>query len=310
MLEKKNFSDFFSSKVRFFKKMMKKIGLLPPNSRFKIFWETIMVLMIFINFFLITAEISFDANILKEPFLYYFSILFFIVDIIINFNSSYYENGIIVVKRKKIINNYIRKGFSLDVLALIGLLFIFFESKQIKIFSLIFLLQLISIKKRYEIIEEVIYFGELYELLLVVIKIVCVAHLFACMWHACSYYQDRGNITWITNMGLENSNWMERYLYSVYWALTTMVTVGYGDISPQNKIETVFCIFTFLIGTMVFGYSLNCIGGLLTKMDEKDKELKYILLSSKYNITYLFCIFDFFPNYVNTIYDVKSYYFF
>lgn len=269
-----NFSDACCSKLLFFKNIIKKAGLLPPNSSFKIVWETIMVFMIFLNFFLISAEISFDTNILKQQMLYYFSILFFIIDIIINFNSSYYENGIIVTKRKKIINNYIKKGFGLDVLALLGLLFIFFDSKQIKIFALIFLLQLISIKKRYEIIEEVIYFGELYELLLVVIKILCVAHLFACMWHACSYYQDPGKITWITHMSLENSHWAERYLYSVYWALTTMVTVGYGDISPQNQIETIFCILTFLIGTMVFGYSLNCIGGLLTKMDEKDKELK------------------------------------
>ena len=53
-----------------------------------------------------------------------------------------------------------------------------------------------------------------------------------------------------------------------------MVTVGYGDIVPQNRVEVGFCSFTILSGSMVFGYCLNRIGTLLTGIDERDKELK------------------------------------
>ena len=63
--------------------------------------------------------------------------------------------------------------------------------------------------------------------------------------------------TWLVVKGLENAFWMEKYLYSIYWALTTMVTVGYGDIVPQNRVEVGFCSFTILSGSMVFGYCLN-----------------------------------------------------
>jgi hyperpolarization activated cyclic nucleotide-gated potassium channel 2 len=37
--------------------------------------------------------------------------------------------------------------------------------------------------------------------------------------------------------------WTVRYINSIYWAVTTMITVGYGDISPQTPIERLFGIF-------------------------------------------------------------------
>ena len=59
----------------------------------------------------------------------------------------------------------------------------------------------------------------------------------------------------------------------MYWSLTTMITVGYGDIVPKNEFEVGICLITYMVGTVIFGYSLNCIGGLLNRMEEKNKEL-------------------------------------
>ena len=54
-----------------------------------------------------------------------------------------------------------------------------------------------------------------------------------------------------------------RYINSIYWAVTTMNTVGYGDISPQTATERLFGIFFLLIACGVFSFTMNTIGAAL-----------------------------------------------
>jgi len=42
---------------------------------------------------------------------------------------------------------------------------------------------------------------------------------------------------------------------SVYYAATTLCTVGYGDITPKNIIEVIYSASIIIIGSGIFGFN-------------------------------------------------------
>ena len=52
------------------------------------------------------------------------------------------------------------------------------------------------------------------------------------------------------------------------------MTVGYGDIVPQNPKETSFTLFTALFGCMVFGYNINKISTIFQEMNKVEKKMQ------------------------------------
>ena len=60
-------------------------------------------------------------------------------------------------------------------------------------------------------------------------------------------------------------------MLSVYWALATMTTVGYGDVGPVNHDERLFALVAAMIGGIVFSYSLGSITQLIQKKHGKHK---------------------------------------
>jgi len=55
----------------------------------------------------------------------------------------------------------------------------------------------------------------------------------------------------------------------------TMVTVGYGDITPQNNYELVCSSVIMIISSAIFGYSINSIGLILKNINESNQKLRY-----------------------------------
>lgn len=41
---------------------------------------------------------------------------------------------------------------------------------------------------------------------------------------------------WMARIQMEDNLWSTKYIYTLYFACTTMFTVGYGDILPTNKV--------------------------------------------------------------------------
>ena len=65
----------------------------------------------------------------------------------------------------------------------------------------------------------------------------------------------------------------KRYLHSLYFVITTLSTVGYGDISAKNDAEKILCIVTMLLGVSAFAYVTSTMTTLIQNYDQDNEKL-------------------------------------
>jgi hypothetical protein len=64
------------------------------------------------------------------------------------------------------------------------------------------------------------------------------------------------------------------YLIALYWAVTTLTTMGYGDITPNTPSEYIYTIFTMLIGVSFYAYIASNVSIVLSNIDEVGSEYR------------------------------------
>ncbi len=235
-----------------------------------------MLLIIVYQCFLFSLEISFDVQLTESvPYsfiLQVFCFIFYLIDIFLKTNTSFYEYGVCVKDRQKILNHYVKTMLLWDFISFLAFFLSFFAHKDVKIFKVFFFFTYNNVRNLYKKLREQRKIGDLFELVLLLCRLICLAHFIACIWHAIGYYKLRENDqSWLERYASQGL--FSRYLISLYWAITTLCTVGYGDITPTNLFEMFYCSCIMLLGTLVFGYSINSVGILINRIDEKGREL-------------------------------------
>jgi voltage-gated potassium channel len=81
-----------------------------------------------------------------------------------------------------------------------------------------------------------------------------IAHWLACGWLA------------IGGIDMEADEF-SKYLRSLYWCITTLATVGYGDIVPKTNLQTVYAMVVMLLGVGVYGYVIGNVTNLVANID-------------------------------------------
>ena len=86
---------------------------------------------------------------------------------------------------------------------------------------------------------------------------------------------------WIIKNNLQNNSFFDIYIASLYYQMTTLTTVGYGDISSTNGFETIYGIFILIVGACAYSWILTYISNYIKKNNEKfiDFEEKMKVLS-------------------------------
>ncbi|KAL7119567.1 hypothetical protein ACP275_02G070600 [Erythranthe tilingii] len=259
----------------------------PMDSRYRS-WETVMVILVAYSAWVCPYEIAFLKSNPSTPLFIADNIvdLFFAVDIVLTFFVAYIDSTtqLLIHDSRKIAKRYLSTWFIMDVASTIPFetiaFFISSERHSPLTYSLLGLLRfwrLRRVKSFFTRIEKDIRFNYfwvrcarlLFVTLLQVHCAACLAYLLA------DIYPNGGN-TWIGSAipNFKETSLLIRYISAMYWSITTMTTVGYGDIHAVNALEMVFIVFYMLFNLGLTAYIIGNMTNLVVEGTRRTMEFR------------------------------------
>ena len=60
----------------------------------------------------------------------------------------------------------------------------------------------------------------------------------------------------------------------LYFTITTITTVGYGDLTPNTFMERAFCVVLMLVGVVSYSFAISQFSSLFNSLDSRRARLK------------------------------------
>lgn len=243
-------------------------------SRLRMVWDVLIGVMVAMTAITVPFRISFDIQ--DTEFLYVsdrVSDICFVLDIALSFLTTYVDDtGVEIVDRYEIRRHYLKTNFLVDLVSTVPFDF-FVESltsekdfRSLKLFrtiKLVKLLRLVRLSKLYKMkmqwTSELDISMDTVRLLKLLAPVMTIAHYVGCFWYYMSAQHPKEDAWW-GNIYLEDPNSiLSKYIASVYWATTTMTTVGFGDIIAVNSFEQAYSTLVMIGGTTLFAYVVGTV---------------------------------------------------
>jgi len=185
----------------------------------------------------------------------------FLVDMVLNFITPVYVNGHLVTSRKGIAIHYLKGWFILDLLSIFPWAILGLSWEGVRLLRLLRLAHIAKFMQK--LAKENVINASVLRMIFLGFWVALFAHLATCGWIVLG----AGNIgpEWTSHKEL-------LYLRSLYWAVTTIATIGYGDVTPVTPIQTIFTISVEVIGAGLYGYVIAIFASLIANLDSARKK--------------------------------------
>ena len=102
-----------------------------------------------------------------------------------------------------------------------------------------------------------------------------IAHWLACLFFGIAQntiYSNSDN--WVSSKGLQDSSIIEQYVNSLYWAITTMTSIGYGDITPKSSLERLITVFLMCVASGAYALLINNVSSIVSNFNISASEFE------------------------------------
>ena len=267
--------------------------LLPENRALK-GWEVFIGLLLVYVALVVPVRVCFDVE--PDTVVEIVDLVvdaLFIFDVVLNCITAYVnKDGTLVVDFLMILKHYARGWMFIDLLASIPLYSIvegisggetqanrlsrlarlpriFRLAKLLRLLKLLRVLRVIRYMKKW---EQTLGINVGVSRMMKIALVVCmVTHLIACLWYYLTLFERE---SWAVTYGVLDSDLYTKYLASIYWAFSTLTTVGFGDVSANTNIERIFSVIVMVMGVSWYAFIISSISSIVHLFDRRNAKIQ------------------------------------
>ncbi|XP_029292918.1 potassium voltage-gated channel subfamily H member 6a [Cottoperca gobio] len=214
----------------------------------------------------------------------------FIVDILINFRTTYVNhNDEVVSQPGRIAQHYFKGWFLIDIVAAIPFDLLIFRSgsEEPQTTTLIGLLKTARLLRLVRVARKLDRYSEYGAavLFLLMCTFALIAHWLACIWYAIGNVERTSSarigglkIGWLDNLAEQigkqyndsdpasGPSIKDKYVTALYFTFSSLTSVGFGNVSPNTNPEKIFSICVMLIGSLMYASIFGNVSAIIQRL--------------------------------------------